>query len=46
MGLTLALDLSGDLALPAGDGVDAGVNDHLIAAAAGPIVTLAPSFDA
>jgi hypothetical protein len=36
LGLALALDLSGDLALAAGDGVNAGVDDHLIAAAAGP----------
>jgi hypothetical protein len=36
LGLALALDLSGDLALPTGDRVDAGVDDHLIAATAGP----------
>jgi hypothetical protein len=36
LGLALALDLSGDLALPTGDRVDAGVDDHLVAAAAGP----------
>jgi hypothetical protein len=36
LGLALALDLPGDLALVAGDRVDAGVDDHLIAAAAGP----------
>jgi hypothetical protein len=36
LGLALALDLSGDLALPTGDRVNAGVDDHLIAAAAGP----------
>jgi hypothetical protein len=36
LGFALALDLAGDLALPAGDGVDAGVDDHLIATAAGP----------
>jgi len=35
-GFALALDLPGDLALPTGYGVDAGVDDHLVAAAAGP----------
>ena len=36
LGLALAFDLPGDLALAAGDWIDAGVDDHLIAAAAGP----------
>ena len=36
LGLTLAFDLPGDLALTASDGVNAGVDEHLIAAAARP----------
>jgi len=36
LGFALALDLPGDLPLAAGHGVDAGVDDHLIAATAGP----------
>jgi hypothetical protein len=36
LGFTFALDLSGDLALAAGDRVNARIDDHLIATATGP----------